>query len=104
MPVLAVPAALTASGALAQPNGGGEPPAVLIRKIEASFGKLDARKKELAAAATTRFGSGWAWPVLDGDKLKVVKTGNADVPMTTDETLRQRTLVDGSLNGVAKPS
>ncbi len=66
-----------------KPNGGGEPPAVLMQKIEASFGKLDACKKELAAAATTQFGSGWAWLVLAGDKLKVVKTGNADVPLTT---------------------
>jgi Fe-Mn family superoxide dismutase len=66
-----------------KPNGGGEPPAVLMQKIEASFGKLDACKKELAAAATTQFGSGWAWLVLDGDKLKVVKTGNADMPLTT---------------------
>jgi Fe-Mn family superoxide dismutase len=66
-----------------KPNGGGEPPAVLMQKIEASFGKLDACKKELAAAATTQFGSGWAWLVLDGDKLKVVKTGNAETPMTT---------------------
>ena len=66
-----------------KPNGGGEPPAVLLRKIEASFGKLDACKKELATAATTQFGSGWAWLVLDGDKLKVVKTGNAEMPLTT---------------------
>jgi Fe-Mn family superoxide dismutase len=66
-----------------QPNGGGELPAALLRKIEASFGNLDVCKKELAAAATTQFGSGWAWLVLDGDKLKVVKTGNAETPMTT---------------------
>lgn len=64
------------------PKGGGEPPATLKKKIEASFGTLDACKKELAAAATTQFGSGWAWLVLDGDKLKVVKTGNADLPLT----------------------
>jgi Fe-Mn family superoxide dismutase len=66
-----------------KPDGGGEPPAVLLQKIEASFGNLDACKKELAAAATTQFGSGWAWLVLDGDQLKVVKTGNAEVPLTT---------------------
>lgn len=65
-----------------KPNGGGEPPALLKQKIEASFGTLDACKKELAAAAMSQFGSGWAWLVLDGDKLKVVKTGNADMPMT----------------------
>jgi Fe-Mn family superoxide dismutase len=66
-----------------RPNGGGELPAVLKQKIEASFGALDACKKELAAAAMAQFGSGWIWLVLDGDKIKVVKTGNADVPMTT---------------------
>ena len=64
-------------------KGGGEPPAVLQKKIEASFGTLDACKKELATVAVAQFGSGWAWLVLDGDKLKVVKTGNAGVPMTT---------------------
>jgi Fe-Mn family superoxide dismutase len=65
-----------------RPNGGGEPPAALKRKIEAAFGTVDGCKKELAAAALTQFGSGWAWLVLDGDKLKVVKTSNADVPLT----------------------
>ena len=62
------------------PKGGGEPPAVLRQKIEASFGALDACKKELAAAAVTQFGSGWAWLVLDSGKLKVVKTSNAELP------------------------
>jgi superoxide dismutase, Fe-Mn family len=64
-----------------KPGGGGDPPAVLKQKLEASFGSLDAAKKELAQAATTQFGSGWAWLVLDGDKLAVVKTGNADSPL-----------------------
>ncbi|MFZ0611299.1 MAG: superoxide dismutase [Desulfobacterales bacterium] len=64
------------------PKGGGKPPAALMQKIESSFGSLDACQKELAAAATTQFGSGWAWLVKDGEKLKVVKTGNADNPMT----------------------
>ena len=64
------------------PNGGGEPPEALKRMIEASFGTVDACKKELAAAATTQFGSGWAWLALDGKKLKVAKTGNADSPLT----------------------
>ena len=65
-----------------KPKGGGEPAAVLKQKIEASFGTLDACKKELAAAAIAQFGSGWVWLVLDGDKLKVVKTANADLPLT----------------------
>ena len=64
------------------PKGSGQPPAILKQKIEASFGTLDACKKELATAATTQFGSGWAWLVQDGDKLKVVKTANADSPLT----------------------
>ncbi len=63
-------------------KGGGEPPAALKQKIETSFGNLDACKKELATAATTQFGSGWAWLVLEGDKLKVLKTGNAETPLT----------------------
>ena len=64
------------------PNGGGEPPAALKQKIEASFGSVEACKKELVAAATTQFGSGWAWLVKDGDKLQVTKTSNADLPLT----------------------
>jgi Fe-Mn family superoxide dismutase len=64
------------------PKGGGEPPAALKAKIEVSFGSVDACKKELATAATTQFGSGWAWLVQDGGKLSVVKTGNAETPIT----------------------
>jgi Fe-Mn family superoxide dismutase len=64
-----------------KPKGGGEPPVILRQKIEVSFGSLEACKKELANAAITQFGSGWAWLVQDGDKLKVMKTGNADNPI-----------------------
>jgi superoxide dismutase, Fe-Mn family len=64
-----------------RPQGGGEPPAALKQRIEASFGSVDALKKELLTAATTQFGSGWAWLVAEGDKLKVTKTGNADTPL-----------------------
>jgi Fe-Mn family superoxide dismutase len=63
-------------------NGGGEPPASLKQKIEADFGSLEACKKELAAAAVSQFGSGWAWLVLDGGKLKTMKTANAETPLT----------------------
>jgi superoxide dismutase, Fe-Mn family len=66
-----------------RPKGGGTPPEGMKLKIEQSFGSLDACKKELATAATTQFGSGWTWLVLNDDKLQVVKTGNADVPITT---------------------
>lgn len=65
-----------------RPKGGGEPPAALKQKIEASFGNLDACKRDLAMAATSEFGSGWAWLVEEGGKLKVVRTGNAETPLT----------------------
>ena len=65
-----------------RPKGGGEPPAALKKKIEASFGTMDACKKEWSAAAMGQFGSGWAWLVLDGGNIKVVKTANADSPLT----------------------
>ena len=65
-----------------RPKGGGEPPSVLKQRIEASFGNLDACKRDLAMAATTEFGSGWAWLVQEAGKLRVVKTGNAETPLT----------------------
>jgi superoxide dismutase, Fe-Mn family len=68
------------------PKGGGAPPAALKTMIEASFDNLDACRNELATAATTQFGSGWAWLVLDAGRLKVVKTGNAETPLTAGMT------------------
>jgi Fe-Mn family superoxide dismutase len=65
-----------------KPNGSGEPPAALKQKIAASFGNLGACKKELAAAATNAFGSGWAWLVLDAGNLRIVTTDNAETPLT----------------------
>lgn len=65
-------------------NGGGEPPVELKKRIEDSFGSLDAFKKEFAGAAVAQFGSGWAWVVLDDGKLKVVKTANAENPLIAD--------------------
>jgi len=64
------------------PKGGGDPPVALKQKIEASFGSVEACKHELAGAAVAQFGSGWAWLVLEGGLLKVVKTANANIPMT----------------------
>jgi Fe-Mn family superoxide dismutase len=64
------------------PKGGGKPPDALKKKIEVDFGTLDACKKELASAAAAQFGSGWVWLAQDGKKLKVVKTSNADSPLT----------------------
>jgi superoxide dismutase, Fe-Mn family len=64
-----------------QPKGGGEPPTALRQKMEEAFGSVDACKKELANSAIAQFGSGWAWLVLQGSNLKVVKTANADTPL-----------------------
>ena len=64
-----------------KPKGGGEPPTALKHKMEAAFGSVDACKKELADNAVGQFGSGWAWLVLEGSKLKVIKTANADTPL-----------------------
>ena len=66
-----------------KPGGGGEPPAALKAKMEASFGSVAACREELTKAATSQFGSGWAWLVADGDALKVVKTDNAETPLTS---------------------
>ena len=65
-----------------KPNGGGEPPAALKRLMDASFGGVDACKEELAKSAVEQFGSGWAWLVQDGEKLKIMKTADADTPMS----------------------
>ena len=64
------------------PNGGGVPPFALKTRIASTFGDLEALREELGTAATTLFGSGWAWLVLDGAKLRVVKTANAENPLT----------------------
>ncbi len=68
-----------------KPNGGGEPSGELAAKITQDFGSFDKFKEELKSAAATQFGSGWAWLVLDGDTLKVVKTGNAQTPATSGQ-------------------
>jgi Fe-Mn family superoxide dismutase len=64
-----------------KPNGGGAPTGPIAAKIEADFGGYDKFKEAFKTAATTQFGSGWAWLVLDGGKLKVEKTPNAELPM-----------------------
>ncbi len=64
------------------PNGGGTPTGPLAAKIDADFGSFEKFREELKNAAATQFGSGWAWLVLDNGTLKVVKTGNAQTPLT----------------------
>lgn len=64
--------------------GGGEIPLTLRAKMEADFGGVEACKKELAQAAVTQFASGWAWLIAENGRLKVVKTSNAETPLSTD--------------------
>jgi Fe-Mn family superoxide dismutase len=66
-----------------KPKAGGQPTGAVANAIKESFGSYDAFRKEFVEAATTQFGSGWAWLVKDGSKLKVVKTPNAETPLTT---------------------
>ena len=63
------------------PVGQTKPSASLLAKIDESFGSFDEFKRQFAAAATSRFGSGWAWLVADGGKLDVLSTANQDCPL-----------------------
>ncbi len=63
------------------PKGGGKPNGAVARAIDESFGGYDALRKAFTEAATGQFGSGWAWLVLAGSRLEVVKTANADTPL-----------------------
>jgi Fe-Mn family superoxide dismutase len=69
-----------------KPNGGGAPTGAVAKSIEAAFGSFDNFRKEFANAAMTQFGSGWAWLVADKGTLKVVKTPNAETPLTSGLT------------------
>jgi Fe-Mn family superoxide dismutase len=62
-------------------GGGGKPGPKLLAKIESDLGGFDKFKEDFKAAAVGQFGSGWAWLVEEGGKLKITKTANADLPM-----------------------
>jgi Fe-Mn family superoxide dismutase len=63
------------------PNAGGEPKGKLADDIKSTFGSFDDFKEKLAAAAAGRFGSGWAWLVVNNGKLEVCSTANQDNPL-----------------------
>ena len=63
------------------PKGGGEPSGALADGIKKAFGSFDDFKKQFAAAAGGRFGSGWAWLIVDGGKLAITSTPNQDNPL-----------------------
>jgi len=64
-----------------KPAGGGTPSGSLLAAIERDFGSFESFKQEFTQAGITQFGSGWAWLVLEEGKLKITKTGNADLPL-----------------------
>ncbi len=66
-------------------GGGGAPTGALAEKLAASFGDYAKFREAFVKAAVGQFGSGWAWLVAAGDKLEIVKTGNAETPLTTDK-------------------
>lgn len=63
------------------PNGGGKPTGKLAEAIDSKFGSFDKFKEEFSNAATTRFGSGWAWLAVSGGQLAVGSTPNQDNPL-----------------------
>jgi len=64
-----------------KPGGGGKPAGALAERIARDFGSYEKFAEEFKNAGATQFGSGWAWLVLDGDRLAIMKTGNADTPL-----------------------
>lgn len=68
------------------PNGGGAPTGELADVINNKFGSLESFKEEFAKAATTRFGSGWAWLSVSNGELEVSSTPNQDSPLMEGKT------------------
>jgi Fe-Mn family superoxide dismutase len=68
------------------PKGGGEPSGKLAEGITTAFGDFAKFKEQFAAAATGRFGSGWAWLISDGGKLSITSTPNQDNPLMEGKT------------------
>jgi Fe-Mn family superoxide dismutase len=64
-----------------QPRGGGEPGGEVGRRIKDSFGSFDKFREEFVQTGKSRFGSGYAWLVLEGDQLRCVSTLNAENPL-----------------------
>jgi Fe-Mn family superoxide dismutase len=69
-----------------KPQGGGKPAGDLAQALERDFGGFDKFREQFVQAAVKQFGSGWAWLVSEGGKLKITSTANADLPMKHNQT------------------
>jgi Fe-Mn family superoxide dismutase len=69
-----------------KPAGGGAPTGDLAQAIDRDFGGFDKFREQFVQAAVKQFGSGWAWLVAEGGKLKITSTSNADLPMKHGQT------------------
>ena len=63
------------------PKAGGKPSGALAQAIDGAFGSFDAFKEKFNAAATTRFGSGWAWLIKSSKGIEIISTANQDSPV-----------------------
>ncbi|WP_301389378.1 superoxide dismutase [Enterococcus entomosocium] len=68
------------------PNAGGEPTGAIKEAIDEAFGSFEDFKEDFKAAATGRFGSGWAWLVVEDGKLAITSTANQDSPLMDGQT------------------
>ncbi len=64
-----------------KPNGGGKPSGAVEKALMESFGSFDKFKEDFVQAGVTQFGSGWAWLVVKGGKIEVMKTPNGENPL-----------------------
>jgi len=69
-----------------KPKGGGKPSGDLAAALDRDFGGFDKFREQFVQTAVKQFGSGWAWLVKEGDKLKITSTANADLPMKHNQT------------------
>jgi len=69
-----------------KPKGGGKPTGDLGSALDRDFGGFDKFREQFVQAAVKQFGSGWAWLVAEGGKLKITSTSNADLPMKHGQT------------------
>jgi Fe-Mn family superoxide dismutase len=66
-----------------RPGGGGEARGAIAQQIEECFGSHRAFSQQFIAAAGDQFGSGWVWLVLDGGRLRITATSNAETPLVS---------------------